>query len=241
MIRGLAIVSSLWLFTPGCGSDEAADEDAGTAIGTDAETGGGTSDAGDGDGDGDAGDGDGDGDGDGSTVPDGIVVDIDGTTRMFVFEPFAELVGTRIDMHASEVESGMEPVIELGFPAAEGTYSCADSGVAVNFYLPVPDWVAQECEINFDTFGEVGGRLIGSFSATLISNTEPDLVLTAGTFNVVRTGDPGNSVCGDGTIEGGEHCEGTDLAGQDCASLGFTGGALSCDPTTCFYDTTGCS
>ncbi|MBU1240581.1 hypothetical protein KJ865_12795, partial [Myxococcota bacterium] len=35
--------------------------------------------------------------------------------------------------------------------------------------------------------------------------------------------------CGDGVIDVGEDCDGTDLAGETCASLGYYGEGLSCD------------
>lgn len=47
------------------------------------------------------------------------------------------------------------------------------------------------------------------------------------------------SVCGDGIIEGDEDCEGDDLAGHTCESLGFLGGELSCDDD-CSFDISGC-
>ncbi len=47
--------------------------------------------------------------------------------------------------------------------------------------------------------------------------------------------------CGDGAIQTqyGERCEGTDLGGATCASLGWHGGALACG-LDCRHDTTGC-
>ena len=38
----------------------------------------------------------------------------------------------------------------------------------------------------------------------------------------------------------GEQCDGSDLGGATCASLGFTGGTLSCN-TNCVFDTSGCT
>lgn len=47
--------------------------------------------------------------------------------------------------------------------------------------------------------------------------------------------------CGDGVIIGRfEDCEGEDLAGQTCASLGYYGGQLACDPYTCAFELAGC-
>lgn len=46
-------------------------------------------------------------------------------------------------------------------------------------------------------------------------------------------------VCGDDRIQGDEQCDGTDLDGATCASLGRDGGALSCR-SDCTYDTSAC-
>jgi len=48
------------------------------------------------------------------------------------------------------------------------------------------------------------------------------------------------SVCGDGIIEGEEDCEGEDLNGQTCESLGYGPGTLSCD-IACEFDVHDCS
>ncbi len=47
--------------------------------------------------------------------------------------------------------------------------------------------------------------------------------------------------CGDGVVDPGEgeECDGADLAGQDCASLGFAGGTLACS-AGCRFDTGYC-
>lgn len=45
--------------------------------------------------------------------------------------------------------------------------------------------------------------------------------------------------CGDGTVNGEEQCEGDDLAGATCQSLGFVAGTLSC-ASDCRYDTSRC-
>lgn len=46
--------------------------------------------------------------------------------------------------------------------------------------------------------------------------------------------------CGNDAIEGDEICDGTDLAGQDCAMQGFDGGTLACNADCAGYDTTNC-
>jgi hypothetical protein len=46
--------------------------------------------------------------------------------------------------------------------------------------------------------------------------------------------------CGNGVIEDGESCEGTDLDGASCESLGFGGGDLRCNPARCVFDFSNC-
>ncbi|MCA9662207.1 MAG: hypothetical protein KC486_27965 [Myxococcales bacterium] len=48
-----------------------------------------------------------------------------------------------------------------------------------------------------------------------------------------------DEVCGDGFIGATESCEGDDLMGQTCASIGFADGDLACSDT-CEFDTSGC-
>jgi len=46
------------------------------------------------------------------------------------------------------------------------------------------------------------------------------------------------SFCGNGLIESGEECEGTDLDGKSCESYGFIGGSITCKG--CIIDTSNC-
>jgi hypothetical protein len=50
----------------------------------------------------------------------------------------------------------------------------------------------------------------------------------------------GGAVCGNGTRETGESCDGADLGGATCTSLGFTGGTLRC-LGSCAWDTSSCT
>ena len=49
-------------------------------------------------------------------------------------------------------------------------------------------------------------------------------------------------ICGNGVREGTEECDGADLGGHDCTTLGlgFTGGTLACH-SYCLFDTSGCT
>lgn len=46
--------------------------------------------------------------------------------------------------------------------------------------------------------------------------------------------------CGDGALEPGEDCDGEELSGESCVTLGFLRGALSCD-ADCAFDLSGCA
>jgi len=47
-------------------------------------------------------------------------------------------------------------------------------------------------------------------------------------------------VCGNGVVEGTEQCEWGVALGASCQSLGFAGGSLSCNTSTCLFNTSGC-
>jgi len=50
-----------------------------------------------------------------------------------------------------------------------------------------------------------------------------------------------SSNCGDGIVEGAEECEAGVPLADTCTSLGFDGGSLACNTSTCVYDTSGCT
>ncbi len=52
---------------------------------------------------------------------------------------------------------------------------------------------------------------------------------------------PPIGVCGNNIIEEGEQCDGVDLGGERCVTLGYGEGLLTCHPRTCMYDTSMCS
>jgi len=62
---------------------------------------------------------------------------------------------------------------------------------------------------------------------------------TCGDINPTNNATCIASVCGDGAITGAEDCDGANLGGETCLSLGFTGGSLSC--TNCAFDTSACT
>lgn len=48
------------------------------------------------------------------------------------------------------------------------------------------------------------------------------------------------TMCGNGIREGSEVCDGPDLGGETCQSLGFESGSLSCNSTCTAFNTSGC-
>lgn len=86
-----------------------------------------------------------------------------------------------------------------------------------------------------NTSGETD-TITDSDSAT----TDPGMDLPAGgeSSGNDSSGNPG---CGDGVITPPEQCDGNDLDGYTCETLGYTGGGtLACDPVTCTLDTSNC-
>src|SRR5688572_16314030 len=53
-------------------------------------------------------------------------------------------------------------------------------------------------------------------------------------------GDEGSTAGGAGMVSPGEQCDGANLQGFDCTSLGLGTGSLGCDPVTCTFDTSMC-
>jgi hypothetical protein len=88
------------------------------------------------------------------------------------------------------------------------------------------------------------------------STGEPDDTSSSGDPDTSSSGEPGTSsssgdassssseggpVCGDANQDAGEECDGADLAGYNCVTLGpnFTGGTLAC-ADDCTFDTSAC-
>ncbi|WAS97519.1 hypothetical protein [Nannocystis punicea] len=80
-------------------------------------------------------------------------------------------------------------------------------------------------------------------TTTLTSTTLPDTTTTGDidpstTTTTTQTTDPAG--CGNGQIDPNEQCDGANLNGFTCESLGNAGGSLGCDPVTCTFDTSLC-
>lgn len=74
-----------------------------------------------------------------------------------------------------------------------------------------------------------------SDSSTTGPQADGDSTSTGGT-----PGSTGSAQCGDGRISGAEACDGVDLSGQSCMSMGFAGGPLTCRPDCSDFDVGAC-
>ena len=61
-----------------------------------------------------------------------------------------------------------------------------------------------------------------------------------GTLSVGGVNGTVTHVCGDGVITEGEECDGSNLDGKTCVSLGYTGGTLACK-ADCTFDKSACT
>lgn len=84
------------------------------------------------------------------------------------------------------------------------------------------------------TFGEghTCGTLPGREAARMTSHAASQAAAVPACFT--------GPTCGNGVLNAGEECDGTNLGGATCASNGFAGGSLSCSPT-CTLVTTQCT
>ncbi len=73
--------------------------------------------------------------------------------------------------------------------------------------------------------------MVGALSVSLMACSDDD-----------STGNNNNEtdLCGNGAIDFGEDCDGTDVNGEDCESQGMTGGDISCT-ATCTFDVSACT
>lgn len=72
------------------------------------------------------------------------------------------------------------------------------------------------------------------------TTANPTTAGSSSTSGDPTTGGTGNAGCGDGVVSPGEQCDGADLQGLDCTSLGLGTGTLGCDPMMCTFDTSMC-
>lgn len=94
----------------------------------------------------------------------------------------------------------------------------------------------------------VGPMATSSTSGGGLTTTGPGATSTGGEATTSSTGGGASSSgttgampsCGNGSVDAGEQCDGMDLQGFDCTTLGLAPGVLACDPVTCTFDVAGC-
>jgi hypothetical protein len=193
-----------------------------TTMSTGMETESGSEMSGDGDGDtgdGDPGDGDGEpGDGDGDPTTDGDAVCGDGTK-----EGSEECDGNDL---------GGVNCSDFGFQ--EGTLVCAnDCTLFTNACSTCGDGqlaATEECDGN--NFGGLTCTDLGFDGGTLDCSQDCSQVIESGCMQAPN--------CGNGQLDVGEACDGGNLNGQTCESLGYDGGVLACT-NGCMINTNGCT
>jgi hypothetical protein len=79
---------------------------------------------------------------------------------------------------------------------------------------------------------------MGTTGPATATDTDSDSSTSTSSSSGGSTGAP--EVCGDDMVIGAELCDGTDLAGEDCASQGFDDGVLTCANDCASFDTTAC-
>src|SRR5439155_1655582 len=90
--------------------------------------------------------------------------------------------------------------------------------------------------------GLAGSRiLLATPGLTSLADFAPDFVLPPGMLQCAQCHFDASrcSFCGNGVINGREECDGADLGGRTCATLGFTGGTLGCT-SACRLSTRSC-
>lgn len=111
--------------------------------------------------------------------------------------------------------------------------------------LSVPNSENDPCDQNNAACVSAGGSAYASCErgrwtevCQCITAVPPPMISPASNGAAGRAAAP--SSCGDGLVQGGEQCDGTNLGGLSCKSLGFqAGGQLQCGPV-CTVDTTDC-
>jgi len=125
--------------------------------------------------------------------------------------------------------------------------------VAGNYYLcrekaqakgiskgQVPDF--SKCEAKFDDKWDEAESKGGGACPDNVATSEMNAWIAGqATQTAAIVAGAGIPVCGDNAVNvAGEQCDGADLGGESCVSLGFSGGVLGCDGS-CAFDTGGCT
>jgi hypothetical protein len=124
-----------------------------------------------------------------------------------------------------------------GFPVADA--GVGSDGGAVGAI--VPQGVRPVCGNQRVESGEhCDGQNLGGFDCLRLGFERGVLRCDPTSCLFDTSGCGGGPLCGNGVIEDGESCEGSDLNGSTCQSMGFGGGQLRCNPARCVFDFSNC-
>ena len=104
-----------------------------------------------------------------------------------------------------------------------------------NFFVGAegnPDWAVLS-QLDSDGDGYTNGEELGDPEGRFLQFDPQPM------FPFSRPDLPEDFPCGSGTVEGPEVCDGDDLDGESCATMGFVDGALAC-ADDCTFDTRAC-
>lgn len=106
----------------------------------------------------------------------------------------------------------------------------SDFNQIIQTSFPAPRDVTIRPGVNYVTYDTIG--VIGALSTPI----------TFGTYQIPAYITGAEYVCGDGSLNGREVCDGTNLNAQDCSTFSseFSGGQLKCSSTCLSFDTTSC-
>lgn len=123
--------------------------------------------------------------------------------------------------------------------------ACADDGASTPGDTDTEGDTDAESSTDPSTVTVTSADTSTSATTTTMSTGESSSTEPADTSSSSESGDPETSssesgdVCGNGAIDDGEECDGTELGEGTCESLGFDDGDVAC-AADCTYDTTAC-
>ena len=130
--------------------------------------------------------------------------------------------------------------------AAAKATTCRLTAESKNAKVPDTNRLAEalgKCSEKLVVAVDKASLRFGSPNCTAVSPAGLDAAITECCDVAAAAAASGDSTpaCGDGEVNVvGEQCDGTDLGGEDCSSLGFAGGSLGCDGS-CRLDASGCA
>ena len=155
--------------------------------------------------------------------------------------PFEACVGNRCVPMGGECVPGEVGTCVAG--VCIGNRTCDATGTwgpcDIQPMVEICDGVDNDCDGMIDEGALCSPDAVCENGVCVVTGCVDPSQCPAGQDCVAGVCQPASAVCGDGVRDGMEACDGPDLGGATCTSLGFSGGALACDPT-CRYDTSGC-